>query len=307
MRSRLRRSVWVSRNRWLFAAAMLGAWSNASAISKHAHHYSAVVEAVSVGDLYQRRLYAQVAVAALIRVNKTEVDRAHQLNSVRRPTSWAAGAQAYLATLEDIAADIPTAREIEVVREPYGAVRLAIDQAQVILSSPRLSRQSELDETILEEICAVIECPTAPVSFEERLAAQVADVRREWHFSDRGPPMLSASDGLHCVFPDQHHLQLNEATCETAMRELRLTAEGLRALIQHGGWINWRAFAIVNADAGQQVVFDTTGTRFDLRLPLLGQAEAVWRGAIPWLQARLRGYSASYLIKIPAGVAYSEP
>lgn len=279
-------------------------------MAPEAQQYAALVELVRTGDLEGKRLYAQIALAELIRANRFEIERARQLNpEYRAQAQWEIGAQAYVLDLEQIAAAIPTAGRLEVIYEAYGVVRLSIDQAQVILSTPRLSQQSVLDHSILEAACEVVVCPESPTSLATAIAVQAREIRHEWSFSDQDPPMLSASDGLRCVFADNQHLQLKEIACDALMQELRLTAEGLRALVQHGGWINWRAFKIVQLENGhgQQVIFDSTGTSFDLALPQLGTLESVWRGAIPWLQARLRGYRATYLIKVLARVAYSEP
>ena len=282
----------------------------ASPIDPNASSFGKLIETLKASDLNIRRQFTQLALSTLIEANRVEIQRAHQLGSpMSSATRWEVGAATYVSHLEQFAATIPTAQEIEIVTEPYGAVRLSIDHAQVILSAPRLSLQQEFERTILLAGCEIVTCEDSSSTLAAAVAAQSLGVRREWSFSDQGPPLLSASDGLHCVFLDNRHLRLKEAACDALMQELRLAAEGLRAVIQHGGGVDWNAFKIVQAAAGesQQVVVDRSGTTFDLDLPYLGTDETVWRGAIPWLQARLRGYNANYMIKVPERMAYLPP
>lgn len=299
--ARLVASVWV--------ILILGTSAQAAPpVDPSTARYARLIETLRVSDLNLRRQFAQLALGTLIEANRVEIQRAHQLNRGKSSPmiGWEVGAATYVSHLDQIAAAIPTAQEIEVVEEAYGAVRLSIDDAQVILSAPRLSMQQELEHTILLAGCEIVTCEEPSPPLATAVTARSSAARREWSFSDQGPPLLSASDGLHCVFRDNRHLRLKEAACDALMQELRLTAEGLRAVIQHGGGIDWSAFKIVQSAAGQsqQVMVDRAGTYFDLELPYLGSDETVWRGAVPWLQARLRGYNANYMIKVPERMAY---
>jgi len=195
---------------------------------------------------------------------------------------------------------------VGVVPERAGAVRLVLDEEQIMLSAPRIGAQAAFDAGISEEMCHIVDCSVPPDPLVDAARRAARDVRREWIFGDRAPPVLSASDGLACMFTDVRHLQLKERACEQVMEELRLVAAGLRAVLQHGGSLDWEAFgirAIPGADA--EVRHAADGSYFHAELPRLAREPALWRDAIPWLQARLRGYAGSYMIRTPEQAAHA--
>ncbi|MGH8598574.1 MAG: hypothetical protein ACREXT_18120 [Gammaproteobacteria bacterium] len=274
-----------------------------------ASRFAQLAESFRSADLSDRRRFAEIALHELVAANLAEIHRAGAQQSVTPNSRWQAGAAAYVATLERSLALVSDAQEIEIAIEPYGEVRLQIGATQVMLNSPRLSQQRAFESAILGATCAVIVCPEVVTSPAATVTAESRAVQREWSFSDQSPPLLSASDGLHCVFTDPRHLYLKGSACDGLMQELRSIADGLRAVTEHGGGIDWTALRIVRVDRGraQRVVYDRGGAYFDLDLPRLQGEEAVWHGAIPWLQSRLRGYAANYFIKFPERMAYSQP
>ncbi len=267
--------------------------------------YQHAIDAVSAGDISLRRNFAEISLTALIAANQAEIARAGRAGHRGR---WQTGASQYVAHLEALLAQLSTVGEIAVVRERHGVVRLALDADQVMLTVPRLSQQGKFEAALAARLCRDMNCAEAASPLTETLQAQTREVQREWLFSDQGPPVLAAADGLNCTFGDTRHLQLKEAACSGVMQELRLVAAGLRAVAQSGGTLDWNSFKVHYSplDEGVRVTYDAQGTYFNLELHYLGHAPEIWREAIPWLQARLRGHAGYYMIKAPERLAYVE-
>lgn len=289
----------------VFAGQVYAADAPAAQAPAADSRYQRLLAKVIDGEPVLRRRFAEVALRALIAANRTEIDRDAARGALGG--GWRAGAAQYVAGLEGVYARLETYRDIRVVREREGVVRLAFDGTQVMLSSPRLSGQQQLDAGIAGEMCQQVDCGEAPSALAESVAHQARNIRHEWAFSDRAPPVLSASDGLNCTFDGTRHLRLKERSCAGVMHELRLVAEGLRAVVQHGGSLDWQAFAIEVADDSRtRIVYGGDGAYFNLDVRYLVHAPAIWREAVPWLQAGLRGYAGYYMIRLPEHLAYLE-
>lgn len=265
--------------------------------------YQQALNTVMAGDLELRRHFAEIALRALIGANHAEIARAGSGAPAGR---WQAGAVQFVARLERVHAQLDALHDIVVFRERRGNVRLALGTEQVMLSPPRLSTQGRFEAAIAEELCREITCTEPSPDLADPVTTYTRNVRQEWLFSDQGPPVMSASDGLNCTFDDTRHLRLKQTACEGVMNELRMVAEGLRAVTEHGEVVAWEEFAIKTdpLDAALRVTYDAEGAFFNVELRYLVQAPALWREAIPWMQARLRGYAGYYMIKAPERLAY---
>jgi len=257
---------------------------------------------VIAGQPALHRRFAEVALRALIAVNRAELSRRPDQDP--GPVGWRGGAAQFVARLELAYAQLENRRDVIVIRERRGVVRLTLDDEQVMLSAPRLSAQDALDARIAEEMCRELECDVvspAPDVVDEH----ARQVRQEWIFGDNFGPTLSTSDGLNCAFQDTLHLRLKERTCTNILRELRLLGDALRAVVQHGSVLAWDVLALVDAKGSPtRVVYAQDGSFFNLELRYLQASPVIWREAIPWLQARLRGHAGYYMIKVPDTLIY---
>ena len=267
--------------------------------------YQHVLDTVSTGNLALRRRFAEVALHALIEANQEEIARAGSTQPERR---WQASTAQFVRRLERIFERLERVQEITVVQEPHGVVRLALDTDQVMLSVPRLSQQDRFDRALAAFFCHEVSCSQAAPELAEMVHANARAVPREWLFSDQEPPLMMAADGLNCTFADTRHLRLKESACEGVMHELRLVAAGLRAVTEHGGALDWNAFAVHYSplDEALRVTYDRQGAYFNIELHYLVQAPEIWHEAIPWLQAKLRGHVGYFMIKAPERLAYVE-
>ncbi|MBI2799364.1 MAG: hypothetical protein HYX63_03595 [Gammaproteobacteria bacterium] len=298
-----------SRSRWAYSAQLvLGLISTgvvaAQSVDAVSSRYSRLLQQVMASDSTTQRTFSEIALAAVINANRVEMARANATQDATR--RWAGGAAGYVARLDAIAGGLERATDIQIIAQHHGTALLVIDGQQVMISAPRDSRQRHLENAIVDTVCGQIDCAAPAAPLVETIMAEERDITKEWAFGDNRPPLLSTSDGLHCVFEDARHLRLKEAACAGVMRDLRLVAEGVRAVAERGAIIDWTTFGITPSRAGEgsRVVYDRAGDYFQLDVPYIASAEPIWREAIPWLQARLRGYVANYVIKAPEKLAY---
>ena len=271
--------------------------------------FDVLVEALPQASSVERRAFADAALAALIEANAAEAEGNASAGAAQ---VWRRGTRDYVARLQEIRLQLQRGAPLDIVREGRHAVRLIVGSEQVMLSAPRVSTQAAFESAIAESVCAVYDCAATP-TIDEIVGAREHVNGGEWSLADRTPPLFAQADGLHCVFEDMLHLRLKQRACERITRELRMLEEALRAVLQHGGSVDWRALRVgtgtgANVDgsaaARRRVSYATNGRYFELDLPLLAAAPEVVQGAIPWLQTRLRGQAAIYVITAPERLAY---
>lgn len=268
------------------------------------HDPTAIVAALAREDLDVRRGFAELALQSLVEEYRGEL----ALAAREARGGWRAGAAGFVAGLGTVLARVGTAAEIELAQEAHGAIRIGVDGDQIMLTVPRPARQAVFDRELFARFCLVWPCPERP-SARSVVADTVAQrVPTEWLFSDRGPPVLSAPDGLACVFDDTRHLQLKRRACERIMNELRKVADLLRAVTEAGQGLDWPALAVTPDAATDlpRLIYDARGGYHHADLPILAHAPDLLRDATPWLQARLRGHVGYSMIRPPARIAYQE-
>ena len=269
--------------------------------------FDALVSAVATEDPAARRAFADAALAQLIESYAAEVR--HSKDDPARGDGWRRGTAAFISQLQGIRQRLPAAASVGIVREAHGTVRLIIGEEQVMLSAPRASAQRSFEARIAKALCSGRDCAASGATVDEVVVAREQRMSGAWALADSAPPMYSQEDGLHCVFENMQHLRLKQAACEAVTRELRLLEESLRAVLQHGQALDWAALTVEPGHAGgsagrTRVSYGAGGRYFELDLPHLAAAPSVVQGAIPWLQTRLRGQRATYVITTPERLTY---
>ncbi len=293
-----------------WAAAVLAEDPAAPAALPPMTRYDTFVDALPRADEDTRRRYAELALGALIESYAAELDGQRGGSAA---SLWRRGTRGYLARLEDVRARLRAGAPLDIAREGRHAVRLIVGDAQVMVSAARPAQQTAFEAAIASALCDTGACAgdEAP-TVDEAVVAREREMHGAWALGDRAPPMYTQDDGLHCVFEDMRHLRLKQTACESLTRELRLLEEALRAVFQHGGRVDWAALKVGAGGEGggagrRRVSYDASGRYFELDLPLLAAAPGVVQGAIPWLQTRLRGQPAVYVIAAPDRLAYRVP
>jgi hypothetical protein len=265
---------------------------------------AAVVAVVTRSDLAVRRGFAELALQTLVAEYREEL----VLASRDASGSWRAGTAGFATGLERALARVAIAADIEVAQEAHGTVRLGIDGEQILLSVPRPARQAGFDRALFERFCRAWQCPEPPSAHTATRDLRGARVTTAWLFSDRGPPVLAAPDGLACVFDDTRDLQRKRRACERIMDELRRTADTLRAVTDSGQGLDWAVVRLAPEPATglSRLIHDAQGSFHHVDLPGLTLFPEVLRDALPWLQARLRGHVGYSMIKTLERHAYLE-
>ncbi len=269
--------------------------------------FDALVAAMAGDSPAARQLFADAALAQLIAANAAEVRRSS--DEPARAGGWRRGTLSFITHLQLVRQQLPQVASVEIVREAHGTVRLIIGDDQVMLSAPRVSEQPAFEARVADQVCTQRDCVAAGTTIDEVVVAREQRMTGEWALADSAPPMYSQADGLHCVFENVRHLRLKQAACEAVTRELRLLEESLRAVLQHGGPLDWAALKVERGREGgrggrSRVSYGASGRYFELDLPHLAAEPSVVQGAIPWLQTRLRGQRATYVITTPERLAY---
>jgi hypothetical protein len=298
--------------RWsklLLAACTLPVLAEALAPPVAMTRYDLLVDELATATEAAQRRFADAALEVLIEAHTGGLGDTSRAD-------WRRGTRDYVARLAHVRAQLQRGAELQIVREARHAVRLIVADEQVMLTALYDGQQRELETAIADAVCTWRDCADTSPTVDEVVVAREQGLRGEWSLADRAPPLFAQEDGLHCAFEDARHLRLKQAACERVTRELRLVEEALRAILAHGGRIDWPALrvgaAVSAGGAGdvtgrRRVSYDESGRYFDLDLPLLAAAPEVLQGAHPWLQTRLRGQAAIYVITAPDRLAYRVP
>ena len=140
-------------------------------------------------------------------------------------------------------------------------------------------------------------------------APAAENVRGNWSFGDRAPPLYAAEDGLQCAFADLRHLKLKQAACAAVMTELRELLALLRRETRDGSRVAWAQLSLRPAGAEAPALLQLApGQRpIPFTAPYLTAAPEVLASARDWLQARLAGQPAVCRINAPEALGYLTP
>jgi hypothetical protein len=255
--------------------------------------------------------FAVTAIGIVIESYLDEVDKAARepakdARQDRRRHAWRWGTMAYVEDLRRIAETIDTRSSIDVMIERDGVARVLIDSRQVMISGPRPADQDRLEARIAEAMCDLTRCQTDTLTVEQKVDLDSGRLQRGWVFEGKAPPTYATSDGLNCVFHDRKHIKLKQTACESFLYELRLLAEGLKAVGVRGFPVHWNSLSIdgTGPQRPHRVTYDRQGRFFHLRLPALYRWRDLWHQAIPWIKAYTRGGSRQHYIKLPESMVY---
>ncbi len=272
------------------------------------NQFQDLIASVVNGDLGAKSRFAEVAIEIMVDAYMNEIEHPNAIIGAQPSfdPSWRSGTLRYIERLQAIANSIRPGSVVHVINEPPSAIRLVIDGQQVMLSAPRLEDQVVFERSIAETVCRFSDCRKRAATIEDRVAERTSRLDGAWEFGRKTPPTYASSDGLQCVFDDRRHLKLKKDACLDLVHELRLLVEAFAALDAHHKPIDWRAIRIDQVAAGreQKLTYNANGNFVRMFLPRLSRAESVWRGAIPWVKANLRGRTSQHVITLPDQIVY---
>ncbi|MBT8446232.1 MAG: hypothetical protein HKO62_09165 [Gammaproteobacteria bacterium] len=273
--------------------------------------YHQIVEDLRRGSALERAAFAQVALEEMIMAYRLEIesgaaalpeDKTERAGFFR----WRRGTEAFIDRLEALLAALGPHSRVSIVENRDGEIRLLIDGATLMVSSPRLEHPEELQQRIAVRLCDSGICKAEISSLADKVRLQAEQLETGWSFDDRSPPVYQTSDGLNCMFDDRRHIHLKRAVCIAVLYELRLLAEGLRAVRYSGKDVDWRELAITTRPgrALAKVRFNRNGQFFRLDVPTLARAPELLTAAQPWLRGRLTERQHEHYVQLSERVVY---
>lgn len=257
--------------------------------------YGRLVEALRLAPNSVQREFAQLALGELDTSHRVEAARS-QAGGDRRGR-WAASVESYNAGLRSLTAGITPDTIISLHIGADGRTQLLVDDAVVIISSPRASQQSQLEQRIVERFCARYLCHQLIV---ENLAAPDVDTRGVtfgFDITEDAGLSCNSGDGLEFLFYVRDQIDERRRWCQQIVAELRMLGWALGEQIDAGVPIEWDQFTIdvtaVQADGGSvpgnTVRLNGAGDSLVLPLPYCAAAPRLMRRLVPWLATRSEG------------------
>ena len=293
----------------LLVSAPGGATPSARMVEVSRYHQ--IVQDLSSGSALERAAFAQVALEEMIMAYRLEVESgAAALPKDKNERAgffrWRRGTEAFISSLEARLAALDARSQVSIIENRDGEIRLLIDGASLMVSSPRLEHPEELQQRIAIRLCDSGICKGDIRSLADKVRVQVERLETGWAFDDRSPPVYQTSDGLNCMFDDRRHMNLKRNVCVAVLYELRLLAEGLRAVRYSGKDVEWHSLK-VSKEPGRKlprVSFNRAGQFFRLDLPTLLRAPELLAEARPWLRARLAERNHEHYVQLSERVVY---
>jgi len=244
--------------------------------------------------LEARADFALVALSELIEAYSRESERARaELRSRsgnRDLVRWVRAVDALIRELQGLLDALGPETPVQISGRDAQTVYLIVDGSPVLLSGPRASDGTTLEQRVVERFCSRNYCDDF---FEDELPRAPASVTLEspplWRFSDQGGPVCASGDGLELQFRSASNLRQKRETCTRAVAELNSLITALRGSISEGKPVEWRYLAI-HPDSGtdlQRVVLNAGGDYLLLPLPSLSGAQQFFAAALPWVAARV--------------------
>ncbi len=152
---------------WLAVLLLLLALACSPRARAEAPSYQEIVVSLANASLEQRRLFASLALEALIRRHEQEAQRA-----ARGKAGWQRGMRSYISKLQAVMGRVSSAESVVLVAEGKGEVRVIVDHGQIMLAAPNLAGQGAFEREVSGAWCAQAACESAPTSTAEAALAE---------------------------------------------------------------------------------------------------------------------------------------
>ncbi|MCP5150441.1 MAG: hypothetical protein H6983_17540 [Ectothiorhodospiraceae bacterium] len=232
-----------------------------------------------------------------------EVDRALTERGPRKRAadraSWARSTAGFVDRLVMLEETLYDADRIAVRAQPDGSVLLVVGREKVLVSSPRIGRQRDLEARIVEQFCLETGCPglDAVASADSGGLAGIGHppaatvLGGEWSAGDGEGTTYTTSDGLRFDFRDMRRMDRKREAAEIVVRELRELAVVLGSLTSQGVPVDWNAITVSESASGggHAVRVNRLGDYVVLDLSALARAPQLVALGVPWLRDAARG------------------
>ena len=237
---------------------------------------------------------ARVALIELAAVYAEEADLARNEERNRKSglARWSAEVQLLADQYAALAETITLSTPIDITNGPEGSLYMHIDGILVVVSSPRMNKQTAFEQQVVTHFCALNRCDdwlNAPVNTTS-VTTRETHASTLWSFSQKGGPICISRDGLEFMFHNTDDLGQKREACARVVAELSTLATAIEAELATGARVDWLRLKVHSrVDGNEQVILNGTGHYLRLPLPALAQRPALINRVRPWLAARVKG------------------
>lgn len=252
----------------------------------------------------ERVLFIGIVLDELIYLHHSEAKKARLLaeDDVQerdKLVRWSLKSLAFSNRLEGIRRHLSLLSSIQVFSEGFGELSFIIDGKPVLVNSPLIRQQGDMEERIVVAVCHQISCDQKQLNaiYEQKNYRLV--VRAGWSLQENGDTFYETKRGLHFVFNDLDNKLQKERISRFIARDLNLISDAIIQAHKMGVFIDWE-YLYVNSEGGSdkkyQLIVNQFRDSIDLELIAIPYLNDYPQLMIPWLKARLKKETVHFYI-----------
>lgn len=281
--------------RWAMAMVLTMA---PGAVSADALAVPTLVRALESAEYGQRVDFARVAVDELILAYEQVLDQrsmaAPSLGGKTDLRRWRAATGEFLDQLYRVRQRLEEGEDVQLLLGPDGTAVMYVGRQPVLINGPGADDAEPLQRNVALRFCAIHECDALvrvnAHAGSEQQPGRTMDAAH-WSFVQDRRPSFVLGHGLRFVYADVRDRARKEQVSRQLAAELQQVAGALRAAMWSGTEIQWAQLRLAARRGGQleRLVLNRGGGGLSVSAPLLARSQALWREALPWLQAQVAG------------------
>ena len=177
-----------------------------------------LAELAQMGSAAERARFAVVALDQMMLAYGLELEAVHEmppetLDREERVLRWEASTSNYVERLIRAAKLVEQNNDVKVLIQPGGSVMLVVEDVSVMVSTPRLAEQTQLERRIAEMLCPETHCTMLVHSIQ--LVEQSVRVLGRWETTDGTTFSYRTADGWRCEFAAADQNESKARICQT--------------------------------------------------------------------------------------------
>lgn len=252
-------------------------------------------------DLATQQAFATAAISELAFSYQQEIQYAlEEPDNRAKNITWSNAVRHYSNQLwqqvESISSTTPI--HIEFIKNKLA---LRIDHQLIIISGPRYSQQSLLEQHIIERFCSEFNCQKLQYTIETASPLQTARRSKlSWSFKKNGQFICKNNQGLQLLFADMQDIHNKRQFCQQLINEIDDLLINLQRFLDNGISINWQQLSIdtVAGEKRHQMRLNNYGDILWIPLPISVSQPSLIEQLRPWLRARSNKKNSTLILEI---------
>ncbi|MCG8324750.1 MAG: hypothetical protein MI673_04470 [Thiotrichales bacterium] len=202
---------------------------------------------------------------------------------------WSRNSLAFANQLEALNKSVTRNSNVELYFESFGELYLLINGKPVLISSPVINQQKDLEQRIIERVCGKMQCDSTWLEPPEDEKIRSLWVYAQWEIEDKQQHVFKTKSGLNFIFDDLQDKKRRQHVCLNIARDLNLVADTLLDAKEKGLFIDW-GYMYLNVIPGTEkyeLIINQFKDAIRLSLTAIPYLNDYPQVAIPWLQARI--------------------